>query len=500
MKLTFFLPLFQDCFSPIPVISEKVTMSYVGELRRRHSSAKTSSENNEEKAAPRYLQASTGSCHDFCKYGKQLALEPKKMSLIPRIAERTHLRRSSAGEAVAAVTPVVKRRASIDFEPTRMSLAKRRESIDSNASDAIKVIKTEPGRPVQPHNEIVVVNKTKTSSVKVKQSPLLPKSHFSSTFKTRRQEISLSSKMDITPKPISKKAEASSMSYSKKDEPLSKPISQKAKIHPISASYSAKTPSKSTLKKTGQIASPLLPICSSKSSRKRVVGINMLKSLKTASRVKNQPKPRKVEPEEHCIEAEAEAEAEEKTLYVIKIENEDNTFQSDQKENQDIELSRCQSFSSSRFSSEEDQEESEYAASEFEEDSCFEFANNGKENKESPETLDLKVEENEKPRKDEIVILVEPQIEESGNKNLKFKRGKVLRENDADYGESDDDMNGCEKVVLKHQDVKGKKDEQVLLNNVIEETASKLVEIQRSKVKALVGAFETLISLNEKKT
>jgi hypothetical protein len=34
---------------------------------------------------------------------------------------------------------------------------------------------------------------------------------------------------------------------------------------------------------------------------------------------------------------------------------------------------------------------------------------------------------------------------------------------------------------------------------VIEETASKLVEIQRSKVKALVSAFETLISLNEKK-
>ncbi|XP_058739282.1 uncharacterized protein LOC131611207 [Vicia villosa] len=468
-------------------------MSYVGELRRRHSSAKTSTENNEEKAAPRYLQASTGSCHDFCKYGKQLALEPKKMSLMPRIAERTHLRRSSVGDVVAAVTPSVKRRASVDFGPTRMSLAKRRESTDSNASDAIKVIKTEPGRPVHPDNGVVVVNKTKTSSVKVKQSPLLPKSHFSSTCKTRRQEISSSSKMDITPKPISKKAEASSMSSSKKEEPLSKSIFHNVKIHPIST-YSAKTPLKSTFKKTGQIASPLLPISSPKPSRKRVVGINMHKSLKTVSRVKNQPKPRKIEPEVHCIEAEAE----EKTLYVIEIENEDNTFQSDQNANQEIELSRSQSFSSSKFSSQEDQEESEYAASEFEEDSCFEFANNEKENKESLETLDLKV-ENEKPRKDEIVILVEPQIEESGTKKLKFKRGKVLRENDADSDEGEDETS-CEKVVLRHQDVKGKKDEQGLLNNVIEETASKLVEIQRSKVKALVGAFETLISLNEKKT
>jgi hypothetical protein len=38
-----------------------------------------------------------------------------------------------------------------------------------------------------------------------------------------------------------------------------------------------------------------------------------------------------------------------------------------------------------------------------------------------------------------------------------------------------------------------------LFNNVIEETASKLVETRKSKVKALVGAFETVISLQDKK-
>ncbi|CAK8540693.1 unnamed protein product [Lathyrus sativus] len=481
-------------------------MSRVGELRQRHSSADTSFGNTEEKVVPRYLRASIRSCHDFCKYGKQLALEPKQMSLIPKIAERTQLHQSlekNIAEVVVEVTPDVKRRASTDSEPAKMSLAKRRESTGSlakrrestgsNASGTIKIVKSKPGRPVQPDNEVAVVNKTKTSSIKVKQSPLLPKSHFSSTFKTRRQEISSSSKMDITPKPISKRVGASSMSSSKKEEPLSKSIFQKAKVHPISTSYLAKTPPKSTIKKMGKIASPLLPSSSSKSSRRRVVGTNMHKSLKTASRVKNQPKPRKVELEEHCIEAEAE----EKTLYVIEIENKDDTFQSDQNANQDIELFRSQSFSTSKFSSQEDQEEFEYAASEFNEDSCF--ANNGKVNEENLETLDFKVEENEKPQKDEIVILVETQIEESGTKKLKFKRGKVLRENNADSDDEGEDVTGHEKVVLRHQDMKGKKDEQELLNNVIEETASKLVEIQRSKVKALVGAFETLISLNEKK-
>ncbi|XP_070052183.1 uncharacterized protein [Nicotiana tomentosiformis] len=76
---------------------------------------------------------------------------------------------------------------------------------------------------------------------------------------------------------------------------------------------------------------------------------------------------------------------------------------------------------------------------------------------------------------------------------LKFKRGKVI-----DGKESCSNPNSG-KVVLRHQDLQEKKDAQVLLNDVIEETASKLVESKKSKVKALVGAFETLISLQENK-
>jgi hypothetical protein len=56
---------------------------------------------------------------------------------------------------------------------------------------------------------------------------------------------------------------------------------------------------------------------------------------------------------------------------------------------------------------------------------------------------------------------------------------------------------GSEKVVLRHQNVEGKKKQNPgLYNNVIEETASKLTELRKSKVKALVGAFETVISLD----
>lgn len=49
-------------------------------------------------------------------------------------------------------------------------------------------------------------------------------------------------------------------------------------------------------------------------------------------------------------------------------------------------------------------------------------------------------------------------------------------------------------VALRHQKTLDKKKSQRLYNNVIEETASKLVKTRKSRVKALVGAFESVIS------
>lgn len=109
--------------------------------------------------------------------------------------------------------------------------------------------------------------------------------------------------------------------------------------------------------------------------------------------------------------------------------------------------------------------------------------------------------------------VVELKSNSSGPRRLRFRRGRVLDENqDKDVknrrrsftrGGVDDDKDGTNddsaKVVLRHQEVEGKKDAQGLFNNVIEETASKLVETRKSKVKALVGAFETVISLQESK-
>ncbi|XP_057480812.1 uncharacterized protein LOC130767810 [Actinidia eriantha] len=110
--------------------------------------------------------------------------------------------------------------------------------------------------------------------------------------------------------------------------------------------------------------------------------------------------------------------------------------------------------------------------------------------------------------------LIEIQATNESPRRLRFKQRTVFGENQ--NGKADTkarkleqvvgigDLHGSEtkttNVVLRHQDVEGNKGGQSLLNNVIEETASKLEQTRKSKVKALVGAFETLISLQDTKS
>ncbi|XP_043725535.1 neurofilament heavy polypeptide-like [Telopea speciosissima] len=109
--------------------------------------------------------------------------------------------------------------------------------------------------------------------------------------------------------------------------------------------------------------------------------------------------------------------------------------------------------------------------------------------------------------------VVNLQSDNNSPRRLRFRRGRVIGENDGKvdiarkslkrrevtHGDTYSTEPVSEKVILRHQDVQGKKDAQGLFNNVIEETASKLVETRKSKVKALVGAFETVISLQDGK-
>lgn len=103
------------------------------------------------------------------------------------------------------------------------------------------------------------------------------------------------------------------------------------------------------------------------------------------------------------------------------------------------------------------------------------------------------------------------QVTNNAPKRLQFRRARTLAGDQIAKSGTDGQLKnehamdnelhdkiGPEKVRLRHQEASEKKDD-VDLNNVIEETASKLVKTRKSKVKALVGAFETVMSLGDRK-
>lgn len=626
-------------------VTPNVTKSPVIE-KRRHSADKASSGKSNEKIVPHYLRASTGSCHDFCKYGKEHAFASKERRSIPNRATRKQLYQSSQ-ESVGRV--IAKSKISADSKPTSMmSTAVLEESVDSKLTKMPTVVLKEsvdsktgisdvldtnshkrPSKSVVKEKHIVnevKVNRKKTPLVD--KPSLLSKSHASPS---TSQEFSSSTDKEVQSqsKSISKKAETPSRSTPKKVKTPSKSTSAKMetlskwipkKVENTSKSTSnvltssksvagqVEADSKLTLKKvenpsrstskaktaktTGtslqlpslnvkemklaakhsislnsnrvarkkvsssmsfsegfedkgnsgikmekkvasskttpkKLISPVKALSSPRASLKRVSSLNSRKhkGLKSVSHLRNQNTARKVELDEHNNN-----EVEEKTLYVVNMESEDKTLQSDQTASYDddsylpqLSTPISSSTSVTQSLSEEDQEESEYTTSEFEVDSLL--ASCEIECMDNEETLED--EKKGKPRKVKDVEdkdceamklkfrrgkVIDNQIEKHTPRKLKFRRAKMLPEkaNVEDDGErksykkrdetsSESNVATQEKVVLRHQDIEDKKDAQGLLNNVIEETASKLVEARKSKVKALVGAFETVISLQEKK-
>ncbi|QCE12626.1 uncharacterized protein LOC114186154 [Vigna unguiculata] len=439
-----------------------------GAKLRRHSDGIARSGNDERKVVvPRYLRASIGSCHDFCKYGRMNVEEAKETLSMLKRAGRKSLSRSSDNSIGGITISVAKQKASLDSKPTQMSKVK----ISSSSEGEI------PSKP---------------TSIRVESSP-----------------AAISQRVKTHPKLTSKIVKASSKSMSTMKQASPKVSSSEDKEVQLSEKHATPMKTTSSMNSSeglgGQRISKIKLRKRKNSPRSSPGGIGSVsarkhKGLKIVPHlmIMNQPAI-EVEPEEH------NKEAQEKTLYVIKMESANQSSQSDQNESQEIESPLSNSLSPSSISltsPQEDQEESEYANTESEED--VPPQNHEFEYQANVDTLEA--EENGRHQKDVEVAfsedkdcqklsgeLAETQIDEDNLKSL--ERGKVLRDNATDESAA---RTGPEMVVLRPEDEKEKKDEEELYNNVIEATASKLVE--EGKVKALIDAFENIISLEEKRT
>lgn len=555
---------------------------------RRNSMGKASFSNSGEKVLPHYLRASTGSCHDFCKYGRKHASEAKERCPIQKRIIKSAP--DSQSPTVTVTVPEKKKTSVVKSNPSPFS----KSSLDIPEAEIIKreVYTKSPNAQnvtASSGGQNLVKSEVhsgmkQTAAAMLRTSPR-PKTRLSEPLKFNMQEVSSSSeKVNVSSRNVSSKCKetnawsknANSMKLkSPVKRPLSLPdhlgglsggrngdvntgkkmgqpkvavkkplTSPRLSLPSLKASFSP-NPSKIAVKKAP--ASPRLPLAparvslSPKPSVCRIASLNSRKhkNVKVMSPLKNQGKVKKAETEQSkngLKQASNNDLVHEKTLYVIKMETENKSLESDQNASCAVEsypspsslLPKCIPTSpSSSLQNEEDKEQSEYTETEAEDDCLSESEYEESKSVDGEESLGG--EQQGKPKKYGMVRsedkdseamklhfrrgkIVDIQSESNSPRRLKFRRGRVLGQNQnlkADSRRSfkkrgvDDEMNGgkpgSQKVVLRHQDVQGKKDSQVLFNNVIEQTASKLVETRKSKVKALVGAFETVISLQESK-
>lgn len=493
---------------------------------KRSSTVKRSSQN--------YLRASTGSCHDFCKYGRQQtfavqARNPKPKKMIP-----------SPGKKKQTECEVVAQKS----KPSASKLKPSDVKVQSSKQNL--------GNAVQGESNKISKVKLKPSSVDIAHSPEPPEI-------IKREIILPSKQFDVSPKQNSSEAKMK-IDKKMKTTPSKYSSGPKSKIKP-SPSLTTSVGiigTKNTYSKPGKVIgtskttvkkSPAAPSASlsPKTSNSGAVNLYARKHSRPnlVSPLKDQKRTQKVKPKPDV------AKVLEKTLHAVEADTDDKVIEPVQGDST-VQISSSPSLQSlslslpdSQFSvshedvaeeskyidkdmqqsqstDSEDLEESEYTESEVDE-----FIS---------EDESLNINEVDKLKGDNNRCVKVARVIRSGDKDgamatskfrkgrtvdlqtvhnvprkLKFRRGRILGDNDDKHAarrsfekrELDDDSNGTspgsEKVVLRHQDTQGKKDAQGLYNNVIEETASKLVESRKSKVKALVGAFETVISLQESK-
>lgn len=477
-------------------------------MARRDSTGKAVASKPKEKEIPRYLRASTGSCHDICKYGKKQVTVEKPW----RSTNRKIFKKVNDDALVETMKPgssktkkVTTKKVTPDDDGSSEMMMIKREVVKHQVSGVKK-----PEVLIIPSgDETPVKKKVTSSSSKLKPSP----------------DLGARSVDAMKPKVLKKSYSALATSKSKvNSEKAASPSVLKPKMGSKSEDAKMKKATASSrvvLKKVPVTPraslSPRLPM--------RLAGTSSLKksqSLKAASSSSSSRPNQKLRRVKRTDESDKQVDGypvEEKTLHVVEMETKSKAV-SEHDQNQQCVAEPFPPLLQPQSTEKDDEcpvsetEEYDYPSGSNEAESVIEEeieTSNGEERKPRVRKEGESAEEAARKlhfRRGKVVDADD--VGESARK-LKFRRGRDLGEDKAqdaqvrrsfkkreDVKEDEEEDEDGEKVVLRHQDVQ-EKDAQGLLNNVIEETASKLVEARKSKVKALVGAFETVISLQESK-
>ncbi|KAL5987668.1 hypothetical protein ACLOJK_035418 [Asimina triloba] len=485
----------------------------------------------EEKLVPHYLQASAGSCHDFCKYGRKHEFEAKERRPFSRKVMRdTKVENECEAEnhGESKKKPIVKSKTTPEVKTessnkSKITIRKGSSSPkDGDVSDkhviALKlttIAVNSPDGATKSSSKADITNQKSASPAKksemsdkyitaLKLKPTAARSPPSSSSKNlsaRKKSIdsTIDSSGSINSRRNSEKSDCSgglTVRRNKEGNMLSQSLSREKKA-----------------------TKPSILSLTPRASLKRISSLNRTKyrSAKVESTAVNQNKLKKSESDTEKVK--------EKTLHAVKPKPEIRTTKilrqrsrngllhsssSSSAPSKDLLLSSVEgskgrkSVLSRAYSSISKRADSEKKK-------LVEISKSiGKRMLRRTPSVRSEVKESV-PEKLQFrrgkVLNVEP--ENNAPRRLKFRKVRSLRDNSKgevgrrsfrrkrEFG--NDDKPESHTIKLKHRDVQREKGEKRLFNDVIEETANKLVETRKSKVKALVGAFETVISLQERK-
>ncbi|KAF8042135.1 hypothetical protein BT93_A0672 [Corymbia citriodora subsp. variegata] len=455
---------------------------------------------------PQYLRAPGGSCHEYCKYGGTQIFKTK-----PKNPMRGKTTRKLPGELLLAEDVVVPGSAQ---EPMiKLDVLSNLESQTSDIANVGKQV------PAPDHAGVKFMAGGKKPEVDLKSS-CSSKTHISDLHKKVKPGMASSGIKQVSP---GASAMFSSKTYSRSMKTKMESLGAKPMSLPDSLGDSSHrkknsiTTSRET--RTSKVTAKNLLVSSTTSNtlefssrsprmrwRKGIAG-------KVMSPLKNQNKNQNSTQNAEVVQIAKEEAVQEKTLYVIKEETKHipsefssttTTFAADDQNGSAVRMSPDQSLLLPQHLS-------------------LPKCPSPKSHEEDIRTSQRPTQDRTNSEKDETCkavnlnltngkMVVGTQTESSSLRRLKFRRGRAFGENrspKADArritfkrkekieGGKNSSTPSSIKITLKHQDVREKKEGQRLFNNMIEETASRLVETRKSKVKALVGAFETVISLQE---
>lgn len=452
---------------------------------RRPSNANSDDQIRVGKRMSRYRSASSGSCHDLCKNGFKSDPEATKVrrSLVRRNSLDSTRRTAKIYEAIKKEIPESSKKASISLRrqtssPTQINYASEKHSRvprpKTSSLAATQRLRRRHSEIITPKNsEPLNVSSAGGSIGKTNSGEKVKKETENS--KIEKKKILGQEKFSLSSMSSAKRILSAQSDYVKKLKKVSSTLKNRKQIKEVEGKYPP-TPSYCVIEKTPHVNGPQ-------------AGNRAVELAKRGSSGSSQVSEDKYLGYGEC------------TVKASHLPSTLNTHTS---------LSSLSSQSSTSSSPEAMQSY----------DSAFDIDNSESEYS----TTELELEIMRTPR---IQIRNLEDKDWPSSQKLQFRRGSVtglqldispsrlkFRHQEA----LDEDQNGIsdtecislrrisndgvmfetnsltEKVTLKHQNMEEREETWALVNDVIEETANRLVRSRKSKVKALVGAFEAVLS------